>query len=159
MENENQDFKRSEKAENKQSKLKIISVIVIILLLLCIIGAIVYFVLSNNAKAQLDNFEDAVQSKDYDEVSKTLSSKDIKVTHAEAKQFVDYMAKNDNSTKFKKEINNIKANIKNSDSNTVDFGYITDKQKRKLIEVNMNGNKFIFIDKLAFKGSVAKLNL
>lgn len=151
MENENQDFKRSEKAENKQSKLKIISVIVIILLLLCIIGAIVYFVLSNNAKAQLDDFEEAVQSKDYKAVSKTLTSKDVKVTHAEAKQFVDYMAKKDNRNKFKKEMNNIKSNIKNSESDTVDFGYITDKQERKLIEITMNGNKFIFIDRLAFK--------
>ncbi|EOT0258744.1 hypothetical protein [Staphylococcus aureus] len=71
MENENQEFKRPEKAENKQSKLKIISIIVIVLLLICIIGAIVYFVLSNNAKAQLDDFEEAVQSKDYKAVSKT----------------------------------------------------------------------------------------
>ncbi|MFG0934965.1 hypothetical protein ACF91D_30365, partial [Staphylococcus sp. 231237_7MaSpsaltlick] len=151
MVNENQEFKRSEKAENKQSKLKIISVIVIILLLLCIIGAIIYFILSNNAKAQLDDFEEAVQSKDYKAVSKTLTSKDVKVTHAEAKQFVDYMAKKDNRNKFKKEMNNIKSNIKNSESNTVDFGYITDKQERKLIEITMNGNKFIFIDRLAFK--------
>ncbi|HFZ5654003.1 TPA: hypothetical protein ACILBY_002747, partial [Staphylococcus aureus] len=151
MENENQEFKRSEKAENKQSKLKIIFVIMIILLLLCIIGAIVYFVLSNNAKAQLDDFEEAVQSKDYKAVSKTLTSKDIKVTHAEAKQFVDYMAKKDKRNKFKKEMNNIKSNIENSESDTVDFGYITDKQERKLIEITMNGNKFIFIDRLAFK--------
>lgn len=61
------------------------------------------------------------------------------------------MANKDNSNKFKKEINDIKSNIKNSDSNTADFGYITDKQKRKIIEVNMNGNKFIFIDRLAVK--------
>lgn len=50
----------------------------------------------------------------------------------------------------KKERNNIKSYIKNNDSNTVDFGCITDKQKRKLIEVTMNDNKFIFIGKLAF---------
>lgn len=61
------------------------------------------------------------------------------------------MAKKDNRNKFKKEMNNIKSNIKNSESNTVDFGYITDKQERKLIEITMNGNKFIFIDRLAFK--------
>ncbi|MFV5769789.1 TcaA 3rd/4th domain-containing protein [Mammaliicoccus sciuri] len=151
MGNENQEFEKLEKSEDKQSKLKIVSIIAVVLLLLCIIGIIVYFVLSNNTKAQLDNFEESVQSKDYEEVSKTLTSKNVKVTHAEAKQFVDYMAKKDNRNKFKKEMNNIKSNIKNSDSNTVDFGYITDKQERKLIEITMNGNKFIFIDRLAFK--------
>ncbi|HCU7605086.1 TPA: hypothetical protein OVA83_002300 [Staphylococcus aureus] len=147
MENNNQ-YKRSDKYKYHKSMLIIVPIVVIILILA---GLIYYFITSNNAQAQLDNFEEAVQSKDYKEVSKTLTSKDVKVTQAEAKQFVDYMAKKDNRNKFKKEMNNIKRNIKNSESDTVDFGYITDKQERKLIEITMNGNKFIFIDRLAFK--------
>ncbi|MDT3863988.1 hypothetical protein RPL69_01050, partial [Staphylococcus aureus] len=147
MENNNQ-YKRSDKYKYHKNMLIIVPIVVVMLMLA---GLIYYFITSNNAKAQLDNFEEAVQSKDYKEVSKTLTSKDVKVTHAEAKQFVDYMAKKDNRNKFKKEMNNIKSNIKNSESDTVDFGYITDKQERKLIEITMNGNKFIFIDRLAFK--------
>ncbi|AVS02273.1 MULTISPECIES: hypothetical protein [Staphylococcaceae] len=147
MENNNQ-YKRSDKYKYHKNMIIIVPIVVVMLML---VGLIYYFITSNNAKAQLDNFEEAVQSKDYKEVSKTLTSKDVKVTHAEAKQFVDYMAKKENHNKFKKEMNNIKSNIKNSESDTVDFGYITDKQERKLIEITMNGNKFIFIDRLAFK--------
>ncbi|HDH6142861.1 TPA: hypothetical protein PI730_002819 [Staphylococcus aureus] len=143
--------------ESKSKRTKTILFTIFGLIVVMIIGLIGYLVLTSNTKAQLDDFKDAIYSKDYDEVAKTLSSKDLKITHAEAKRFVDYMIHDNNRSKFEKEINHIKQNIENSNRNTVDFGFITDNRNRKIIEVKMNGNKLLFVDKLAFKPILQKV--
>lgn len=140
--------KTNEKAKSKRTKTIFFTVFGLIVV---IIGLVSYLILTNNTKAQLDDFKDAVYSKDYDEVAKTLSSKDLKITHAEAKRFVDYMTQDNNRSKFENEMNQIRQNIESSNRNTVDYGAITDRHNRKIIEVTMNGNQFLFIDKLAFK--------
>ncbi|HEB5876015.1 TPA: hypothetical protein RZF65_002653, partial [Staphylococcus aureus] len=137
-----------EKPNRKRTKTILFTVFGLIVVL--IIGLVSYFILSNNTKAQVDDFKDAIYSKDYDEVSKMLSSKDLKITHDEATRFVDYMTQDNSRSKLEKEINRIKQNIDNSNRNVVTFGFITDNHNRKIIEVKMNGNQFLFIDKLAF---------
>ncbi|HHW4765969.1 TPA: hypothetical protein ACUY6B_002708 [Staphylococcus aureus] len=61
------------------------------------------------------------------------------------------MTQDNSRSKFEKETNRIKQNIDDSNRNAVTFGFITDNHNRKIIEVKMNGNQFLFIDKLAFK--------
>lgn len=141
--------KTNEKSNYKRTKTIFFTVFGLIVVL--IIGLVSYLILSNNTKAQLDDFKDAIYSKDYEEVAKTLSSKDLKISHEEAKRFVDYMTQDNSRSKLGKEISRIKQNIDNSNRNTVTFGFITDNHNRKIIEVKMNGNQFLFIDKLAFK--------
>lgn len=141
--------KTKEKPNRKRTKIILFTVFGLIVVL--IIGLVSYLILSNNTKAQVDDFKDAIYSKDYDEVAETLSSKDLKITHDEAKRFVDYMTQDNSRSKLGKEISRIKQNIDNSNRNTVTFGFITDNHNRKIIEVKMNGNQFLFIDKLAFK--------
>ncbi|HHW4765968.1 hypothetical protein V5N20_13895 [Staphylococcus aureus] len=72
-----------EKPNRKRTKTILFTVFGLIVVL--IIGLVSYFILSNNTKAQVDDFKDAIYSKDYDEVAKMLSSKDLKITHDEAK--------------------------------------------------------------------------
>ncbi|EGQ1387221.1 hypothetical protein I2Q09_001335 [Staphylococcus aureus] len=143
--------------ESKSKRAKTILFTIFGLIVVMIIGLVSYLIFTNNKTAQLDDFKDAIYSKDYDKVAKTLSSKDLKITHAEAKRFVDYMTHDNNRSKFEKEINHIKKNIENSNRNTVDFGFITDNRNRKIIEVKMNGNKLLFVDKLAFKPILQKV--
>ncbi|HDE5291313.1 hypothetical protein [Staphylococcus hyicus] len=148
---------KDNKKTSKRKKVKAIIFTILSLSVVMIIGLIGYLVLTNNTKSQLDDFKDAIDSKDYDEIAETLSSKDLKITHAEAKRFVDYISQDNNWRKFEKEINHIKQNIENSNRNTVNFGFITDNHNRKIIEVKMNGNQFLFIDKLAFKPLLQKV--
>ncbi|WP_445816068.1 TcaA second domain-containing protein [Staphylococcus aureus] len=143
--------------ESKSKRTKTILFTIFGLIVAMIIGLVSYLIFTNNKTAQLDDFKEAIYSKDYDKVAKTLSSKDLKITHAEAKRFVDYMIHDNNRSKFKKEINHIKQNIENSNRNTVDFGFLTDNRNRKIIEVKMNGNKFLFVDKLAFNPILQKV--
>ncbi|MCO4360689.1 hypothetical protein MTR04_10210 [Staphylococcus agnetis] len=143
--------------ESKSKRTKTILFTIFGLIVAMIIGLVSYLIFTNNKTAQLDDFKEAIYSKDYDKVAKTLSSKDLKITHAEAKRFVDYMIHDNNRSKFEKEINHIKQNIENSNRNTVDFGFLTDNRNRKIIEVKMNGNKFLFVDKLAFKPILQKV--
>ncbi|HFE4994844.1 TPA: hypothetical protein ACF89A_002688 [Staphylococcus aureus] len=148
---------KDNKKTSKRKKVKAIIFTILSLSVVMIIGLIGYLVLTNNTKSQLDDFKDAIDSKDYDEIAETLSSKDLKITHAEAKRFVDYISQDNNWRKFEKEINHIKQKIENSNRNTVNFGFITDNHNRKIIEVKMNGNQFLFIDKLAFKPLLQKV--
>lgn len=141
---------RKDTADNdKRKNIRIILSALLVLVLLSVAGSVIYFVLANNAKAQINDFEKAVKTKDYNELSQILSDKELKVSKSEAKQFADYINKPKNKRKFIQEVKHIKTNIKANKK--VKFGYITDENNRKLVEVGMNGKKYLFIDKLAFK--------
>ncbi|HDA2324790.1 TPA: hypothetical protein ACF9CH_002860 [Staphylococcus aureus] len=150
MQRENEILKRSDNYESKNNKRLIVIILTCIVLVIAIV-VIMLFVKSNNSKAQLDEFTEAVNAKEYDKVANIVTTNEKLVTKSEAKNFVEYIHKKDNKTKFNREINNIKDNIKKDHENSSTFGYITDKNHHKMIEVNMNGNKFLFIDKIAFK--------
>ncbi|CAC5966904.1 TPA: hypothetical protein ACF9K4_002763 [Staphylococcus aureus] len=150
MQRENEILKRSDNYEAKRKK-RLIVIIITCIVLVSAIVAIILFVKSNNSEAQLDEFTEAVNEKDYDKVANTLTTNEKLVTKSEAEKFIEYIHRKDKKTKFNQEINNIKDNMKKDHENSSTFGYITDKNHHKMIEVNMNGNKFLFIDKVAFK--------
>ncbi|MGT3755067.1 hypothetical protein ACVTMK_00005, partial [Staphylococcus aureus] len=58
--------KTNEKSNYKRTKTIFFTVFGLIVVL--IIGLVSYLILSNNTKAQLDDFKDAIYSKDYEEV-------------------------------------------------------------------------------------------
>ncbi|MGV3130196.1 TcaA NTF2-like domain-containing protein [Staphylococcus simulans] len=147
--NENNRKDTADNDKHKRKNIRIILSALLVLVLLSVAGSVIYFVLANNAKAQVNDFEKAVKSKDYNELSEILSDKELKVSKSEAKQFADYINKPKNKRKFIQEVKHIKTNIKANKK--VKFGYITDENNRKLVEVGMNGKKYLFIDKLAFK--------
>lgn len=147
--NENNRKDTADNDKHKRKNIRIILSALLVLVLLSVAGSVIYFVLANNAKAQINDFEKAVKSKDYNELSEILSDKELKVSKSEAKQFADYINKPKNKRKFIQEVKHIKTNIKANKK--VKFGYITDENNRKLVEVGMNGKKYLFIDKLAFK--------
>ncbi|MDE9937901.1 hypothetical protein O0H38_07505 [Staphylococcus pseudintermedius] len=130
-------------------KIKTITIGSVTLLFVLVIGLIMYFFLTNNAKSQLNEFEKAVHSKDYSKVSEFLSSKEVSISSEEAERFVDFVSSSNNKTRFNRQIDQIKSNI--DKDNSVNFGYLTDKNGRKLVKVSMNGKQFFFIDRLAFK--------
>lgn len=130
-------------------KIKTITIGSVTLLFVLAIGLIMYFFLTNNAKSQLNEFEKAVHSKNYSKVSEFLSSKEVSISSEEAERFVDFVNNSNNKTRFNRQIDQIKSNI--DKDNSVNFGYLTDKNERKLVEVSMNGKQFFFIDRLAFK--------
>lgn len=147
--NENNRKDTAANDKHKRKNIRIILSALLVLVLLSVAGSVIYFVLANNAKAQINDFEKAVKSKNYNELSEILSDKELKVSKSEAKQFADYINKPKNKRKFIQEVKHIKTNIKANKK--VKFGYITDENNRKLVEVGMNGKKYLFIDKLAFK--------
>lgn len=128
---------------------KIKTITTVTLLFVLVIGLVIYFFLTNNAKSQLNEFEKAVHSKNYSKVSEFLSSKEVSISNEEAERFVDFLHNSNNKTRFNRQIDQIKSNI--DKDNSVNFGYLTDKNGRKLVEVSMNGKQFFFIDRLAFK--------
>lgn len=150
MQHENEILKRSDNNESK-SKKRLVAIILTCIVLVIVIVAIIFFVKSNDSEAQLDEFTEAVNAKDYDKVANILTTNEKLVTKSEAENFIEYVNRKDNKAKFNREINNIKDNIKKDHENSSTFGYITDKNHHKMVEVNMNGNKFLFIDKVAFK--------
>ncbi|MFU0767369.1 TcaA second domain-containing protein [Staphylococcus warneri] len=150
MQRENEILKRSDNYESKNNK-RLIVIILTGIVLVIVIVAIILFVKSNDSEAQLDEFSEAVNAKDYDTVANILTTNEKLVTKREAENFVAYIHRNGNKTKFNQEINKIKDNMKKDHKNSATFGAITDKNYHKIIEVNMNGNKFLFIDKIAFK--------
>lgn len=141
--NENNRKDTADNDKHKRKNIRIILSALLVLVLLSVAGSVIYFVLANNAKAQVNDFEKAVKSKDYNELSEILSDKELKVSKSEAKQFADYINKPKNKRKFIQEVKHIKTNIKANKK--VKFGYITDENNRKLVEVGMNGKNIYLL--------------
>ena len=104
-----QEYKR--KQEKKSHKKLIITLTTIVLII--ILSVFIYFLIQKyNAKGQIDKFEKAVKDNDYNTVSKIISNNSHNFTKVEAKNFVKYVKKDNNYSKFQSEVKSIKKNIK-----------------------------------------------
>lgn len=146
---ENNDLKRSNKDNKNQfNKFKAFWILLLIVVIL-IIGVGVYILYSQkNATGQLESFQKAVNNSEYEKISNQLSNNDIEVTKNDAKHLTNYLKEPENKTRFNKQIEKIKHNIKQK--NDVDKGHITDKTGKTIIEVRQNGKSFFIFDELKF---------
>lgn len=143
----------TEKKKNIEKKKfpykKIIIISTIILFILVLIALIYYLIIKNNARGQFNNFKEAVNSNHYSKLSEMLSNNEDNITKTEAKHFVEYVKKDSNNIRFKKEMETVEKNLKNDDK--VDLGTITDVNDKPIITFKKNGKQFLFLDKIAIK--------
>lgn len=134
---------------DKKSKTfkKIIIILIIIVLVISIVSIFYYLIIKNNAKGQYNDFKEAVNNNHYTKVAEILSNNERDLSNVEAKHFVEYVKKDSNNPKFKKEMENIEKNIKND--NKVDLGTITDTNNKPIITFTKNGKRFLFLDKIS----------
>lgn len=137
--------------KDKKDKIKYIiySVLFSIALLLIIIGGCFYY--NNNALGQIKSFEKDIQNNNYKGLADRLSNNENELTQDDAKNFVEYVKSSDNKSRYRKEMSNIKANIKKNSNSTLNYGSITDDNHNKLVTIRKNGKKFFIIDRLEFK--------
>jgi len=135
-------------SESKRRKYILATFIFIIFLL---IGLLIYIILNQtNAHGQIVDFKQAAKDKDYNKISKYLSSGQRDLSKNEAKAFINYINNPKNSKRFDKEINEIEKNVKENNKYAIDLGAITDSNGKKIINVKKDGKKFFFIEKLKF---------
>jgi uncharacterized membrane protein YvbJ len=131
--------------KNKPFK-KIIIILTIIVLVISIVAIFYYLIIKNNAKGQYNDFKEAVNNNHYSKVAEILSNNKTTISKADAKHFVEYVKKDSNKTKFKKEMRTIEKNIK--EDNKVNLGTITDVNNKPIITFRKNGKQFLFLDKI-----------
>lgn len=104
-------------SESKRRKYILATFIFIIFLL---IGLLIYIILNQtNAHGQIVDFKQAAKDKDYNKISKYLSSGQRDLSKNEAKAFINYINNPKNSKRFDKEINEIEKNVKENNKGSV----------------------------------------
>ncbi|RQX43699.1 hypothetical protein DB790_12040 [Staphylococcus capitis] len=141
-----------EEKDSNKSKRKIFVISVIAILVILLIAAIILFYRNNSSMSDINKFDNAVKDNDYKTVSYMLSDNETKISELEAKQFIQYVSKDENKSKYNKEIKEIKQSVKNKDNDTKK-GSITDKNKKSIIDVTQDGKKFFILDKVDFKAN------
>ncbi|WP_176746876.1 hypothetical protein, partial [Staphylococcus sp. HMSC064E03] len=97
-----------EEKDNNKSKRKIFVISVIAILVIILIAAIILFYRNNSSMSDINKFDNAVKDNDYKTVSYMLSDNETKISELEAKQFIQYVSKDENKSKYNKEIKEIK---------------------------------------------------
>lgn len=141
-----------EEKDSNKSKKKIFVISIIAILVILLIAAIILFYRNNSSMSDINKFDNAVKDNDYKTVSYMLSDNETKISELEAKQFIQYVSKDENKSKYNKEIQEIKQSVKNKDNDTKK-GSITDKNNKPIIDVSQDGKKFFILDKVDFKAN------
>lgn len=150
-EEQQEDLKRTEK-EDKRNYKKPLIIVGIILVILIIIGLVIYFVINTqDAEAQVKEFEKAVEKKDYSKLSNLLTTNEQHVTEQDAQHFVNYLGQGNNKDKFDKQITQIKNNIKDKGQYNENLGEIKDNNNHTYIKLKKDGKRFFFIDKITYE--------
>lgn len=141
----------NEETKPKNKKKKTILSIVVIVLIGLLGFAVTMFVKHNSSTNQIEKFDSAVKSNNYNRVASMLSNNETNISKEEAEQFVKYVKKDHNYKKYQKELKQIKHNIKDKDQHDVQKGKITDNHKNTLVDVRQNGKKWLIFDKVTFQ--------
>lgn len=146
--NNKQEYKRT---QEKKSHKKLIIATVVVFLIIGVSLFLYFLVQKFNAQGQVERFENAVENREYNTISETLTNSNHKFSKIEAENFVKYVNKDNNYKHFKDEISEIKKNIKKNKEYTVDLGSITDSNKKKILTVKKDGKKYFFLDRVSFE--------
>lgn len=101
-----------EEQKNKKNKNKELIVTIMIILLIIILGVSVFmFVKQNSSTNQIDKLDKSVKDNDFSRITTILNNNDTNISKQEAEQFLQYIKKDDNYSKYKEEIKTIKKSI------------------------------------------------
>lgn len=139
-------MKIEEKQQTKKRKKKVVIILIITIICILLLFSIAMFIKQNTANNQIKEFNSAVKNNDYSRISSILSNNNNSISKKEAKEFVKYVKKEENSKRYQKEVIKIKQAIKNNDE--VQKGKITDKSGKTLIDVRQNGKKLLIFDQI-----------
>lgn len=147
----NQEAKKQVQKRKRQKTIKKYILYSLFLIPVIIIGFIIYWAMTNkSALGQVNDLDKAIRNKDYDTVAQVLKIEGDTITKTEAKHIVDYLHKNENRSRYQKEIKTIKSNVKDDEKADSQVGEITDKKGKPIITVSRNGVKALIFEKLAF---------
>lgn len=158
MENDNQEsYKRLtdeerellEQYRKKKRKWIVRGILFLILVLLAL--AIYLFVVNKGTNGQVNEFDRAVKHKDYKKLTEIIKSGQKGISTTDAKHFVDYVNKPENKKRYNTEVKKMKKALKDNSSYNSTIGKITDKNGRTIIDITQNGNRFFFLNDLAFE--------
>ncbi|WP_458623029.1 TcaA second domain-containing protein [Staphylococcus pseudintermedius] len=91
-----------------------------------------------------------VNDKDYNKLTEIVGSGEKSISVADAKHFVEYVNEPQNKERYNKEIKKMINDLENNKSYDSKVGRITDKNDNTVIDVSKNGNRFFFLNDLAF---------
>ncbi|MBO0377060.1 TcaA second domain-containing protein [Staphylococcus warneri] len=123
-----------------------------------IIGVVVYiYASSKSAKGQIDEFEKAVDKRDYTKLLELMKSNEQEINKTDMKHFVDYVKKPENKKQYQKDMKAIKDKVKNGEKYDPDVGQLKDKNGHTMIDVSKDGARFLFINRIAFEPKFYKV--
>ncbi|ELK4474926.1 hypothetical protein Q6889_002388 [Staphylococcus pseudintermedius] len=133
----------------KKKKKWIVGGIIFVAVLLVIIVLYLFFK-SESMSGQISEFDKAVNDKDYNKLTEIVGSGEKSISVADAKHFVEYVNEPQNKERYNKEIKKMINDLENNKSYDSKVGRITDKNDNTVIDVSKNGNRFFFLNDLAF---------
>ncbi|EJA1886526.1 hypothetical protein MWQ64_002211 [Staphylococcus pseudintermedius] len=133
----------------KKKKKWIVGGIIFVAVLLVIIVLYLFFK-SESMSGQISEFDKAVNDKDYNKLTEIVWSGEKSISVADAKHFVEYVNEPQNKERYNKEIKKMINDLENNKSYDSKVGRITDKNDNTVIDVSKNGNRFFFLNDLAF---------
>ncbi|HBU9601215.1 TPA: hypothetical protein MDI72_002285 [Staphylococcus pseudintermedius] len=133
----------------KKKKKWIVGGIIFVAVLLVIIVLYLFFK-SESMSGQISEFDKAVNDKDYNKLTEIVGSGEKSISVADAKHFVEYVNEPQNKERYNKEIKKMINDLENNKSYDSKVGRITDKNDNTVIDVSKNGNRFLFLNDLAF---------
>ncbi|RNG65101.1 TcaA second domain-containing protein [Staphylococcus aureus] len=145
------DASKKQSRVKKRNRKKYIRWGITLAIILIIVGGIYVAMQLVSPSEDLKDFEDAVLNKNYHAVAKTLSTNDKKMSETEAQLFVTYLLKDKGEDAFKSDIKRIQEVTKHNHNDHSQYGVIKDNQGRHIIEVNRDGKKFFFVNKISIE--------
>ncbi|WP_215392834.1 TcaA second domain-containing protein [Staphylococcus aureus] len=134
---------------NKKKKKWIIRSIVFFVVLIVILLVYLFFN-RESMSGQINEFDKAVRDKDYEQLTEIVKSGEKSISKTDAKHFVEYVNQPQNKERYNNEIKKMINDLDNNKSFDSTVGKITDKNGHTVIEVSRNGNRFLFLNDLAF---------
>lgn len=158
MANENQDsyirLTDEEKElleQHKKKKRKWIVRGIVALIIILIALAIYFFIASKGASGQINEFDNAVKHKDYKKLTEIIKSGQKSINTIDAKHFIEYVNQPENRERYNSEIKKMKKALNDEAAHDSTIGKITDKNGHTIVDVTQNGNRFLFLNDLAFE--------
>lgn len=134
---------------NRKKKKWIVRSVILLFVLIVILSAYLLFN-RESMSGQIIKFDKAVQEKDYEKLTEIIKSGEKSISKTDAKHFVEYVNQPKNKERYKNEIKKMINDLDNDKSFDSTVGKITDKNGHAVIEVSKNGNRFLFLNDLAF---------
>lgn len=136
-----------EEEKNRKITSKQIFIGVLSVILILVIGLMIWIYNQTSPSGELDDLKKAVHSKDYQDISKHLSSSKYDISDSDIERLTKYIHKDIGLKNFDKQINQLQKSSKKENKDGK-VGQIKDKHNQVILTVTNDGKKLFFVDKI-----------